>query len=103
MPEQRRALIEGLTDTPPPPVDAAKAKDFIYKANTPSPQPAPTQLPPALKSPRIHYTLRMRLDLVQALKHASLRRELEGAMPHTVQDIVEQLLEPWLKAHGYLP
>jgi hypothetical protein len=36
------------------------------------------------------------------LKRASLERQLAGQTPHTVQDIVELVLEPWLKAKGYL-
>ena len=41
-------------------------------------------------------------DLAQALKRASLERKLDGQTPDTVQEILEELLEPWLHEHGYL-
>jgi hypothetical protein len=45
---------------------------------------------------------RIRADFAAALKRASLERQLAGAEPHTLQDILEEAIEPWLKANGYL-
>jgi len=28
---------------------------------------------------------------------------LKGVEPNTLQDILEQAIEPWLKSNGYLP
>ena len=46
---------------------------------------------------------RIRADLAAALKRTSLERQLNGLELHTVQDILEAALEPWLKSSGYLP
>jgi len=46
---------------------------------------------------------RIRTDIATALKRASLERQLSGMSPHTVQDILEGVLEPWLRENGYLP
>jgi hypothetical protein len=45
---------------------------------------------------------RIRPDFVALLKRASLERKLNGIEPNTLRDILEDALEPWLKAHGYL-
>ena len=44
----------------------------------------------------------MRSDFAAALKRASLERQLEGVEPNTLQDILEQAVEPWLRNNGYL-
>ncbi len=51
---------------------------------------------------RVPLTTRIRTDFGNALKRASLQRQLEGQEPNTVQDILEEALEPWLRKHGYL-
>jgi hypothetical protein len=51
---------------------------------------------------RVPLTTRIRTDFGNALKRASLQRQLEGVEPNTVQDILEEALEPWLREHGYL-
>jgi hypothetical protein len=47
-------------------------------------------------------TTRVRSDFASALKRASLERQLSGVTPNTLQDILEQALEPWLRSNGYL-
>jgi hypothetical protein len=42
-------------------------------------------------------------DYATALKRASLERQLQGILPNTLQDILEEALEPWLRNHGCLP
>ena len=53
--------------------------------------------------PRSPFSTRIRADFAKALKRASLDRQLNGVEPNTVCDILEQALEPWLKANKYLP
>jgi hypothetical protein len=66
--------------------------------------PAVIQAPPAGREPsRVPFTTRIRTDLATALKEASLKRQLAHQQPYTVQEILEEALEPWLKKHGYLP
>jgi hypothetical protein len=51
---------------------------------------------------RVPLTTRLRADLAQALKRASLERQLAGIEPSHVQLILEDALEPWLRGNGYL-
>ena len=32
----------------------------------------------------------------------ALQRQLEGVKPNTLQDILEEAVQPWLKKHGFL-
>ena len=101
----RRSLVEGLKQTPA--VDPLKEKEFVFQNKQPTSgegASATSTTPPAqplvAKSP---LSTRIRSDLAAALKRASLERQLQGLEPHTVQDILEVALEPWLKTSGYLP
>lgn len=47
-------------------------------------------------------TVRLRPEVAGGLKRASLERQLTGEEMFTQQDIVETLLEPWLRDQGYL-
>ena len=51
---------------------------------------------------RVPLTIRFRSDFAAALKRASLQRQLDGVSPNTLQDILEEAVEPWLRQHGYL-
>lgn len=103
MPE-RRPLVEGLK-----PIPTEAEKQFVYggKPETVAPTPIPTMAPTAnfvpRTTPRIPLTSRVRADIAEALKRASLERQLQQIEPSSVQDILESALEPWLKANGYLP
>jgi hypothetical protein len=44
----------------------------------------------------------MREDFAKALKRASLERQLKGLEPNTLQDILEEAIEPWLRTNGYI-
>jgi hypothetical protein len=90
---ERRALIEGLKP-PPPAADPRAEAHFVYKDKAP---PAAT---PTIN--RVPLSTRMREDFTKALKRASLERQLEGVEPNTLQDILEQAIEPWLKSNGYI-
>lgn len=50
----------------------------------------------------IPVTVRLRPAIAVGLKRASLERQLAGEDIYTQQELVEQVLEPWLKAQGYL-
>ncbi len=62
----------------------------------------PTAVKAAAKINRVPLTTRSRADLAQALKRASLERQLQEIEPNEVQEILESALEPWLRANGYL-
>lgn len=101
----RRSLLEGLKQTPT--VDPKLEQDFVYQTKgisgegplkSPIAQ-SPSAAPPTARAP---LSTRIRADMASALKRASLERQLSGTAPHTLQDILEEAIEPWLKTHGYL-
>ena len=47
-------------------------------------------------------TVRLKPEIADALKRASLQRQLNGFDTYTQQDIVEDALTPWLKSEGLL-
>ena len=106
---ERRSLIEGVK--PKPDTGRAAEEEFIYggkpkTTNVPASPPLNAEAAVAISSPQTNrspFTTRVRADIAQALKRASLERQLQGVTPNTVQDILEQALEPWLRANGYLP
>ncbi len=50
----------------------------------------------------IPVNVRVRPDIAAALQTASLERQLQGLEPSSKREIVEEALEPWLRANGYL-
>ena len=92
---ERRNLIEGLKATPTA-LDPNKEKDFVYSQKAPEPPPAPM-----VTINRVPISTRLREDFAKALKRASLERQLKNIEPNTLQDILEEAVEPWLKANGY--
>ena len=105
---ERRSLVEGLKQTPSA-IDPEIEKKFVFQSKGPAareetPQktvvsPTTPAAPAVARSP---ISTRIRADLANALKRASLERQLGGVEPNTVQDILEQILEPWLRTNGYL-
>ena len=96
---ERRSLTEGLK-TPTPPVDAQLERDFVYQnKNDTSQKQAPAG---AQNLSRVPISTRIRGDFAVALKRASLERQLNSVEPNTLQDILEEAIEPWLKANGYI-
>jgi len=93
---ERRTLIEGLKSTHPT-IDPTREKAFVMGEKA---APQPTQQTMVIN--RVPISTRMREDYAKALKRASLERQLNGAEPNTLQDILEQAVEPWLKSNGYL-
>jgi hypothetical protein len=95
----RRPLTEGIK-APASPVDPEMERKFVFNKEE---APAPKSPPSATQSKnRVPFNLRIRADLATALKRASLERQLEGITPNTLQDMLEEALEPWLKTNGYL-
>jgi cell pole-organizing protein PopZ len=105
-----RPLVEGLK--PVPGIDPAVEAEFVFKGKPKADPAKPADLPAAEarggegaagKPPgRAPLTTRIRTDFAAALKRASLERQLNGVSPHTLQDILEEALQPWLRANGYL-
>jgi hypothetical protein len=104
---QRRTLTAGLK-TPAPAVDPNKEKEFVYGSKAeakpePSTSPVTNEKPAAVIAPaRVPLSTRMRGDFAEALKTASLERQLKKIQPNTLTDILEEAVEPWLRKHGYL-
>ena len=108
----RRPLVEGLKAENA--VERALEEEFVYNSG-PKKEPAPKPQPgaPAVETQagkgraessagRVPLTVRFRADYAAVLKRASLERQLQGIQPYTLQDILEEALEPWLRTHGYL-
>lgn len=96
----RRSLIEGLKQTPV--VDPKKEKEFVFQAKTPGGEGPPAPTHPVPVQARSPISTRIRTDFASELKRASLERQLKGIEPSTLQDILEEAIEPWLKSNGYL-
>ena len=98
---ERRPLISGLKPQTPP-VDPVVEQQFVFgeKAVRDAGPAVERAIPPVVRAP---ITTRIRADFATALKRASLERQLNGTTPSTLQEILEEALEPWLKAHGYVP
>ena len=103
----RRPLVAALQDQAS--VERAAEEKFVFGDRLPdtAPPPLAPALPTAQKAApkinRVPFTTRIRADLAQAVKRASLERQLQGIEPNQVQEILESALEPWLRANGYLP
>jgi hypothetical protein len=105
--KERRPLVAGLQQNA---VDPKVEQAFVFSGK-PKPD-EPLQAPPpeateekgkaASTASRVPLTTRIRTDFANALQRASLTRKLEKQEPNTVQDILEEALEPWLRKHGYL-
>lgn len=95
---KRRPLTAGIK----PSTDQKRESTFVYgkKGKGRGPEGGEPTNQSAGRSP---LSTRIRADLATALKRASLERQLAGVVPNTVQDIIEGVLEPWLRDQGYLP
>lgn len=106
----RKTLVEGLTSGS----ERSAEEEFVYAGKPKGPQATATEAAPVpqiaaeVKSQttnsivRVPLTTRIRSDFALALKRASLQRQLSGVSPNTLQDILEDALEPWLRSNGYL-
>ncbi len=108
--KERRSLIEGLN--PAIPVDRTLEEQFVFAHKPRATSLVEPQTPAVAKTegkgqaanavPRTPLTIRIRTDYATLLKRASLERQLSGTLPNTLQDILEEALEPWLRSNGYL-
>ena len=104
----RRPLVAGLQDKTS--AEREVEKEFVFGDRSPAAEPPPSSSAVAVptaqkvapKISRVPFTTRIRADLAQAVKRASLERQLQGIEPNQVQEILESALEPWLRANGYL-
>jgi hypothetical protein len=93
---ERRSLLEGITNQPPS-VDPTVEKSFVFGSKEVSPEPS--QPIPVARAP---LSTRIRADYASALKKASLERQLKNITPNSLQSILEEAIEPWLKTNGYI-
>jgi hypothetical protein len=92
---ERRSLSDGIKpQANTPTVDPDIERQFVHGTKTVSTPPAPIT--------RVPISTRIRAEYADALKRASLQRQLDKVEPSTLQDILEQAIEPWLKANGYI-
>lgn len=94
----RRPLTEGLKP-PAQAIDAQLEREFVQGA-----KPTKPAAPLASSAPhkRVPISTRIREELAEALKRASLERQLHKIEPNTLQDILEEAVEPWLRNNGYI-
>jgi hypothetical protein len=97
---ERRPLTEGLKQAAPP-VDTRREQTFVYGNTVRAKGESAPQAPSSIIA-RTPISTRIRTDFATALKRASLERQLEGIEPSTLQDILEEAVEPWLKSKGYI-
>jgi hypothetical protein len=96
---KHRPLTEGLK--PQTQVDPVLEKHFVFGSKPGREISAPVEkssAPPA----RASITTRIRADFATTLKRVSLERQLNGTTPNTFQEVLEEALEPWMRANGYL-
>lgn len=105
----RKSLVDGLKTATT--VDPSREKAFVYADSPKETPPVPSPAGPETRDgtaltgvsvARVPLTTRIRGDYAAALKRASLERQLSGIKPNTLQDILEEALQPWLRANGYL-
>lgn len=99
---KRRSLVDGVK--PRKPSDPEKEAAFVFgggEGRMPLNPATPGQAARGEPS-RLPLTTRLRADLVKGLKRAALERQLDAVEPNTVQEILEEALEPWLRSHGYV-
>lgn len=112
--KERRSLIDGMSLQQDNRVDRSIEEQFVRSGQAttadpvaPEQEQTPAQNPPAKRQNasaigRLPLSTRIRADYAAALKRASLERQLSGTTPNTLQDILEEALEPWLVANGYI-
>ncbi len=97
----RRSLVSnvgGLEDLPP-----EKLREFVTQESAEK-HTRSTPKEPEISRPRgmVAITVRLRPEIASGLKRASLERQLSGAKIFTQQDLLESVLEPWLRREGFL-
>ena len=105
-PPDAMRVVPHPADDPIPPNEEKTAAESLNPAVVPRPsktvplkRPKASSLHSALLVP---VTVRLKPEIADALKRASLQRQLNGIETYTQQDIVEDALTPWLKSEGLL-
>lgn len=101
----RRTLAEALNKATPAPIDPEREQKFVTAAKAQSNPLGATVVPPMSVTAVINrspFSTRLRTDFAAALKRASLERQLAGREPNSVQEILEEALETWLRTNGSL-
>ena len=96
----RRPLTDGLKAVTSPVDPASRRASCTGRNRRRHRMTQPLRRP--RRATRVPVSTKLRIDFARALKQASLQRQLSEQEPHTVQDILEQALEPWLRDNGYL-
>jgi hypothetical protein len=126
---ERRALIEGLKEIdehidpdlaerflegkePHPPDKTLSPKAVRPKSQEPAaspPLPASVRAAAESSAPsplmgigRVPLGGRVRTELGEAFKRASLERQLQGIEPNSIQEMLEDAIQLWLLKHGHL-
>jgi hypothetical protein len=92
-------------ETPPEPMTTAEVEKPEPTAARKPPRPTPSKrarTAPLHSTPLVPVTVRLKPEIADALKRASLERQLNGIPTFTQQDIVEDALVPWLRSEGLL-
>lgn len=98
---ERRPLIAGIKPAAPL-IDPRREQEFVRGTKGREGDEVKSTVPKTTTAARTPISTRIRTDLADALKRASLERQLEKREPNTLCDILEQAIEPWLKSNGYL-
>ncbi|QVL30787.1 hypothetical protein KIH39_18285 [Telmatocola sphagniphila] len=102
--KERRPLVAGLKD----PIDPAIEKQFVFGSKE-AEEPVKIH-PKAVESRdpkgqppinRVPFTSRLRAEFANALKRESLERQLNNQYPNSLQEVLEEALEDWMRAKGY--
>ncbi|MFO0942303.1 MAG: hypothetical protein U0930_16315 [Pirellulales bacterium] len=94
---ERRSLVEGIKPSASK-IDPTLEKEFVFGAEVPKPEVKETANRSVARSP---LSTRVRTDLASALKRASLERQLSATHPNSLQEILEDAVESWLRVNGY--
>jgi hypothetical protein len=103
---ERRSLVEGIKNAPTP-IEQQRENESVYAGAKKGDKSAElavvaTAPTPTLNHARSPISTRILSDFATALKRAALERQLNKIEPNTLQDILEEAIEPWVKSNGYL-
>lgn len=103
VPAPQPAGEEGESPSEPPITAESSRPEPGTQRRPAKPGPQKRARPVPLHStPLVPVMVRLKPEIADALKRASLERQLHGFETYTQQDIVEDALVPWLKAEGLL-
>lgn len=100
---KRRPLIQGLNENAKITKEEEK---FVFGESRETEQTTESEVTkpevhPAMTG-RVPITIRVRPEIGSALKRASLQRQLDGVEPNSMQDIVDEALDRWLRSGNLL-